>query len=88
MIANHSYVLERLLESHPNNSGLLRAYNNSQDLLDRFALRTSIRFEPMTDNMGRKAIRHVKVEDDRSDEVEITTIKHRSKTTRLTSRWN
>jgi len=74
-IANHSYVLERLLESHPNNSGLLRAYNNSQDLIERFSLRTSIRFERMTDNMGRKVMRHVKIEDDGPDDVEKTTIK-------------
>jgi len=74
-IANHSYVLERLLESHPNNSGLLRAYNNSQDLIERFSLRTSIRFERMTDKMGRKVMRHVRIEDDGSDEIEKTTIK-------------
>lgn len=74
-IANHSYVLQRLLESHPNNSGLLRAYNNSEDLLNKFALRTSIKFERTTDKMGRKVIRHVKIEDDGSDEKEKTTIK-------------
>ena len=74
-IANHSYVLERLLESHPNNTGLLRAYNNSQDLIERFSLRTSIRFERMTDNMGRKVMKHVKIEDDGPEDVEKTTIK-------------
>ena len=74
-IANHSFVLERLLESHPNNSGLLRAFNNSEDLLDRFALKTSIRFERMTDKMGRKIMKHVRIEDDGPDDVEKTTIK-------------
>ena len=73
-IANHSYVLERLLESH-NNPGLLRAYNNSQLLLARFALKTSVKLERMTDKMGRKVIRQVRMEDDGSDYVEKTTIK-------------
>lgn len=74
-IANHSYVLERLLESHPNNTGLLRAYNNSEMLLVKFALKTSVKLERMTDKMGRKVMKHVRIEDDGSDEVEITTIK-------------
>lgn len=74
-IANHSYVLERLLESHSNNSGLLRAYNNSEMLLSKFAQKTNIRFERSTDKMGRKVMRHVKIEDEGSDEVEKTTIK-------------
>ncbi|MDO8725454.1 MAG: DUF5667 domain-containing protein [Candidatus Methanoperedens sp.] len=74
-IANHSFVLERLLESHPNNSGLLRAYNNSRDLIEKFALRTNIRFERTTDKMGREVMKHVKIEDDSSDNGEKTTIK-------------
>ncbi|TRZ89368.1 MAG: hypothetical protein D4R88_05630 [Methanosarcinales archaeon] len=74
-IANHSYVLERMLESHPNNTGLLRAYNNSEMLLVKFALKTSVKLERMTDKMGRKVMKHVRIEDDGSDEVEITTIK-------------
>ena len=74
-IANHSFVLERLLESHRNNSGLLRAFNNSEDLLERFAVRTNIRFERMTDTMGRKVMKHVRIENDGSDDVEKTTIK-------------
>ncbi len=74
-IANHSYVLERLIESHPNNTGLLRAYNNSERLLVKFATKTSIKLERKTDKMGRKVIRHVKVEDDESGDYEKTSIK-------------
>lgn len=40
MIVKNQFVLARLLESHPNVTGLQRAFNNSIDLEDRFALRT------------------------------------------------
>ncbi len=36
MIKKNQYVLERLLELHPNNTGLARAYNNSHDLENEF----------------------------------------------------
>lgn len=45
MIVKHQYVLERLLESHPNNTGLERAYNNSRILEERFELKTERKFE-------------------------------------------
>jgi hypothetical protein len=44
MIVKHQFVLEHLLESHPNNTGLQRAYNNSLDLEERFSEKTAIRF--------------------------------------------
>lgn len=40
MNVKHQFVLARLLESHPNVTGLQRAFNNSVELEDRFALRT------------------------------------------------
>lgn len=67
-IANHSYVLQRMLESHPNNTGLLRAYNNSERLIEKFTSKTDIRFERWTDKNGRKLLKHIKVEDDGEDE--------------------
>ncbi len=75
MIAKHGYVLEGLIESHPNNTGLLRAYNNSERLLSKFALKTSIKLERMTDKMGRKVLKHVRVDEDESGEYEKTSIK-------------
>jgi hypothetical protein len=63
MIAKHQQVLEDLLQSHPDNQGLARAYNNSVELEQKFAEKTEIRsqhrqdsgnstFEPMQ-NMTR-----------------------------------
>ena len=74
-IANHSYVLERLMESNPNNTGLARAYNNSEELLEKFTSKTSIKFERRTDRMGRKVIRHVEVDDEESGDYEKTSVK-------------
>ncbi len=75
MIAKHQFVLEGLIESHPNNTGLIRAYNNSEGLLSKFAFRTKVKLERNTDKMGRKTLKHVKVEDDESGEYEKTSIK-------------
>ncbi len=36
MIAKHETVLKNLLDSHPGNKGLERAYNNSQKLIGKF----------------------------------------------------
>lgn len=75
MIAKHEYVLEGLIESHPNNSGLIRAHNNSERLLNKFALKTSIKLERKTDKMGRKVLKHIEIEDDDSGEYEKTSVK-------------
>jgi len=72
-IANHSLVLERLIESHPNNTGLLRAFNNSERLIEMFTLKTNVRFERWTDEHGRKVLKHVEVRND--GEYEKTSIK-------------
>ena len=45
MNVKHQFVLARLLGSHPNVTGLQRAFNNSVELEDRFALRTGTRLE-------------------------------------------
>jgi hypothetical protein len=75
MIAKHQYVLEGLIESHPNNTGLIRAHNNSERLLSKFASKTSIKLERETDKMGRKLLKHVKVEDNEAGDYERTSIK-------------
>jgi len=52
MIVRHQTVLEHLLETHPDNRGLQRAYGNSLALENRFMERTAVRFQfaPGTDN--------------------------------------
>jgi len=45
MAAKHQLVLAGLLESHPNNTGLMRAYNNSLTLEEKFEEKTMTRFE-------------------------------------------
>lgn len=44
MITLHQIVLANLLLSHPNTSGLFRAYNNSLSLGQRFEQKTSMKF--------------------------------------------
>jgi hypothetical protein len=45
MIAKHQQVLEALLQSHPDNQGLARAYNNSVALEQKFALKIATRHQ-------------------------------------------
>ena len=75
MIAKHEYVLEGLIESHPNNTGLIRAHNNSERLISKFVNKTKVKFERKTDKMGRKTLKHVEVKDDEEDGYEKTSIK-------------
>ena len=44
MIVKHQFVLEHLLETHPNNTGLQRAYNNSLRLEEKFGEKTVVKF--------------------------------------------
>lgn len=62
MIAKHQYVLERLLESHPNNTGLQRAYNNSQRLEEKFENKTERKLERIATKEGRKILKQVRKE--------------------------
>ncbi len=62
MIAKHQYVLERLLESHPNNTGLQRAYNNSQKLEEKFENKTERKLERIATKEGRKILKQVRKE--------------------------
>ena len=44
MISKHQRILENLSISHPNNTGLERAYNNSKDLEEKFISKTARKF--------------------------------------------
>jgi len=55
------------MESHPNNTGLIRAHNNSERLISKFASKTKVKLERNIDKMGRKTLKHVEVEDDEED---------------------
>ncbi len=50
MIAKHQVILEQLLASHPNSTGLQRAYNNSIRLEEKFKLKMERRSERIEDN--------------------------------------
>lgn len=43
-IARHQYVLGNLARTHPDNPGLMRAYNNSLELEQKFEQKTQVRF--------------------------------------------
>jgi hypothetical protein len=78
MIVKHQFVLEHLLASHPDNTGLRRAYNNSLALEEKFAEKTAIKFNRTVEKNNRtiiKAIRLEQMEHDRRGwpEATITT---------------
>ncbi|PWB54854.1 MAG: hypothetical protein C3F06_03520 [Candidatus Methanoperedenaceae archaeon] len=62
MITKHQYILERLLELHPNNSGLLNAYNNSIELENIFEEKTDRKLERILTKEGRHYLKAVKKE--------------------------
>jgi hypothetical protein len=54
MIEKHQYVLEHLIESHPNNTGLQNAYNRSLELKDKFERKIERKIERIQTNKGKK----------------------------------
>jgi hypothetical protein len=70
MIEKHQYVLEKLLESHSNNTGLQNAYNRSLELKDRFENKTERKIERIWTSEGKHILREVKKEkkDEKKDE--------------------
>jgi len=62
MIEKHQYVLEQLIESHPNNTGLKNAYNRSLELKDKFERKTEIKIERIRTSEGKHLLREVKKE--------------------------
>lgn len=62
MIEKHQYVLEQLLESHPNNTGIQNAYNRSLELKDKFEQKTERKIERIQTSEGKKILREIKKE--------------------------
>lgn len=62
MITKHQYVLERLLELHPNNSGLLNAYNNSIELENKFEEKTARKLERIRTKEGKHYLKEIRKE--------------------------
>lgn len=62
MIMKHQGVLGALLEQNPDNPGLARAYNNSQQLQNKFEEKTRVRFEKADGNGNSTAFRPVMIE--------------------------
>lgn len=76
MIAKHQEVLGGLLASHPNNTGLMRAYNNSVKLEEKFSEKTLVMYNRTLDKNNRtilKAIRLEQKEHDRAGWPEVNT---------------
>ena len=59
MVEKHQFVLEHLIESHPNNTGLQNAYNRSLELKDKFARKIERKIERIQTREGKQ--------DDRKD---------------------
>jgi hypothetical protein len=62
MNEKHQYVLEQLLETHPNNAGLQNAYNRSLELKDKFEQKTERKIERIRTNEGKNIFREIKKE--------------------------
>ena len=69
-IIKNQFVLARLLDDNPNNTGLMRAYNNSLRLEERFELKTRVKFEREIEDRQRVRIREIGI-DRREIETEI-----------------
>lgn len=61
MIAKHQAVLKELVDSHPNNTGLARAYNNSLELKEKFESRTGKEYAIVA-NKGKKVLREIEID--------------------------
>jgi hypothetical protein len=62
MIVKHQFVLEHLLETHPNNTGLLRAYNNSLRLEEKFWEKTAIKFDRIIEKNNQTILKAIRLE--------------------------
>jgi|GEM_PF-1484294 len=58
----HQFVLEHLLETHPNNTGLQRAYNNSLRLEEKFGEKTMIRFNRTVEKNNQTIMKAIRLE--------------------------
>ncbi|SNQ59068.1 DUF5667 domain-containing protein [Candidatus Methanoperedens nitratireducens] len=71
MIAKHQVILEQLLASHPNSTGLQRAYNNSLKLEQKFKKKISERKERKESKEGRLEIKAKILGNDTEVKVEV-----------------
>jgi len=62
MIVKHQFVLEHLLETYPDNTGLQRAYNNSLRLEERFGEKTMIRFNRTMEKNNQTILKAIRLE--------------------------
>jgi len=62
MIVKHQFVLENLLASHPNNTGLMRAYNNSLALEDKFAEKTEVKIQRTIEKNNQTILKAIRLE--------------------------
>ncbi len=62
MITLHQAVLASLLESHPDNPGLSRAYNNSLSLGEKFSQKTAMKFSRVLGKDNKTTIRTEKLD--------------------------
>jgi hypothetical protein len=61
-VAKHQLVLADLLDSHPDNTGLMRAYNNSLALEEKYQEKTQTRFERIVQKNNATVIKAVRIE--------------------------
>ena len=62
MVAQHKAVLNDLLSLYPNSTGLARAYNNSQELEQKFGEKTLMRFDRFVEKNNKTTLKAVKWE--------------------------
>jgi hypothetical protein len=67
MIVKHQFVLEHLLETYPNNTGLQRAYNNSLRLEEKFGEKTMIRFNRTMEKNNQTILKAIHLEQKEHD---------------------
>ena len=61
-VTRHQLVLMNLVLSHPDNTGLMRAYNNSLALEQKFEQKTQMRFDRITEKNNRTIVKAVRLE--------------------------
>jgi len=67
MVVKHQFVLEHLLDTHPNNTGLARAYDNSLRLEEKFGEKTRVKFQRDIEKNNQTILRAIKLETKKMD---------------------
>jgi hypothetical protein len=62
MHEHHQMVLEELMLSHPNNTGLVRAYNNSLKLQEKFEEKTQVHFQKVMEKDNQTIFKAYRIE--------------------------